>query len=194
MFSSRPGEAGGSAGSPRDPDGLLRTAESPRAVGRCQVGDWWGWLAGLVGALVLLAIALVSSRRVRRAAGKGETAGSPLVPESDVEEVVLVDVWVPATWETAVSLRRLLGGGKDALVVVDPGPGGWTLDAALLASRRRRAQEALADRLEELASIAGKDVGAVTVRLGRQSPVATALDALRRAHPQPLRPIPPTGG
>lgn len=61
--------------------------------------------------------------------------------------------WVRVTPETAVSLRRLLDEGKDATVVVDPGPGVWTLDAALLAWRRRRAQEALADRIEELASI-----------------------------------------
>ena len=154
----------------------------------------WGWLAELVGVLVLFlfivraGVALLSSRRGRRA-WKGKAADPPMVEESDGPEALFVDAWVPVTPETAASLRRLLDEGKDATVVVGPGPGVWTLDAALLAWRHRRAQEALADRIEELASIAGKDTGAVTVWLG-QPPVATALDALRPAHCQPIRPVP----
>lgn len=154
----------------------------------------WGWLAELVGVLVLLlfpflaVVALLSSRR-GPSAWKGKAADPPMVAQSDGPEALFVDARVPVTPEAAASLRRLLDEGKDATVVVDPGPGVWTLDAPLLAWRHRHAQEALADRIEELASIAGKDAGAVTVWLG-QPPVATALDALRPAHRHPIRPVP----
>lgn len=154
----------------------------------------WGWLAELVGVLVLLlfpflaVVALLSSRR-GPSAWKGKAADPRMVEEPDGPEALFVDVWVPVTAVTASSLRRLLDEGKDAAVVADLGPGAWTLDAALLAWRHRRAQEALADRIEELASIAGRDAGAVTVWLG-QPPVATALDALRPAHCPPILPVP----
>jgi len=170
---------------------------TPAQVGarRCQVDVWeWGWLAELAGVLVLVlfpllaVVALLSGRR-GPSAGKGKAADPPMMEESDGPEAFCVDAWVPVTPETAASLRRLLDEGKDATVMVDPGPGVWTLDAALLAWRHRRAQEALADRTEELASIAGEDTGAVTVWSG-QPPVATALDALRPAHCQPVRPFP----
>jgi hypothetical protein len=73
---------------------------------------------------------------------KRKAADPYLVRESDGPEALFVDVCVPVTPDTAASLRRLLDEGKNAAVVVDPGPGVWTLDAALLAWRHRRAQAA----------------------------------------------------
>ena len=48
---------------------------------------------------------------------------------------------VPITAETAASLLRHLDKAGSAVVVVNLGPKVWMIDAALLASRHRRAKE-----------------------------------------------------
>lgn len=81
---------------------------------------------------------------------------------------LVLDVEYPLDDVVAALVRaELIAGRRVHVVVLLPGPV-WSTDAALVASRRRRLDQALDQRTRELAEVAGDRAAQVTVSIQRR--------------------------